>query len=680
MAEGRSSAEEIAACKLREYFVTQGFELPIRAMLDEKAPGTIRLQVVDGEPGDAFWLTGSGQRIVVRGSNGRSVLYGVHRLIDWFRGDRKSDDLEVEERAHFRERWMAPTIHGRSDDPANFEYLTRLGVNTSYLRGRRDAFIEVKHFTHYVRDDRHLPQISQVCPPDDALRAVAQRACQLAQQHGLEVAMFQDEPTAIAGPGSKSDETKDALPTNLLKTFPADMLGAAYCHRYRSDGWKALSVFHPKVEAHYRELLSRVLAQFPGLHTLYLYNEDAGSANIWPPTEPNPAIYPRGYDGYPDAAHLHLIKLLQDEGSARRSDFRVATATAHWYQPDELRRKMVAELPPQSILITFAAWDANVDTTLLSDWTRDLCRQALERGDLTLLAENDFTGTSDDLLMEITAGLPMPLRTYRKCHAWAAAGVHGIMQHHTGGPTFGVNSITDLAFREFSWRPLVTLEQAGERIRALLSLQLYGEEAAQAMWQACCEVDKAMDAIEAGDANRPYISRLWHSRSLMFPSHLKTGLRREGVSTSAYCGDGIDPHLWRQTLLQEVDAYAKALEYARRACALAPTDQAPFHQPRKTSPALTCRDYAAIASDAIEIVLRFKQSFLNFLDAEQAAGSDLASVWRLELENDEALLAVLQRRERWQQSPYGQRILRDYRNDLEQKVRCLQRCLKEYMA
>jgi hypothetical protein len=671
---GDSPAEKIAAGELRGFLKDAGLELAILSGDETSAAPRFLLRASGEEERDAFRLTRDDRGICISGSNPRSVLYGVYRLIDWLGGDRESDALDVEESAHFVERWMPATLHGRTDDERNIRYLARIGVNTSYLRGRRDELIEVKHLTHYVADRVHLPEISEACPPNPRIVAMARGAYALARRYGLNVTMFQDEPVALVAPDAKSPDKRDGLPPSLMEKLPAGMLGEAYRLQYRRDGWKALSVFHPAVEQHYRELIRQALALFPDLRTLYLYNEDAGASNVRPPAEPcAPHAYPPGYDGYPYAAHLHLAEVIQEAGREINPSFRVATVTYHWYQPDDLRRRMVAGLPRGSVLVSLAAWDDSVDTTVMPEWTKDLFRQAQERGDLVLLADDDFNGTSDDLLMEITAGFPMPIRTYRKLHMWAKAGAAGVTQHHTGGATLGVNSITDLAWREFTWRPLVALEEAESKILALLRKQL-GDEAAAEMMLACRAVDRALDAVEAGADNRPYGSRLHHSYStFMFPPHLEQGLRRAGPSTSDYCGDGIHPEAWRETLRQETAACAEALEHAQRAVALAPERKVPFHLHFPSHPPMSCAEYARVMSNAVEIVLCFKRTFLNFMEAESAGEDGQAAIWKREKSNIEALVRALEVRRRWMQSPYGTRILERLIARCEEKVEILAR-------
>jgi hypothetical protein len=638
---------------------------------------------------DAFSLSrDSAWAIHVAGSNPRSVLYGVYRLIDYLRDPQSCQVLDIQEIAHFTERWMPATLHGRTDNAANIRYLIRLGVNTTYFRGRRDAFAEVKHLTHYVRDDVHLPQISRAYPPHTQMLEMARRTYNLADEHDLHITMFQDEPVAIVGPTSKGPEIGDALPPSLLSLLPADAIGTASCMRYRNDGWKAMSVFHPKVEAHYRQLLRGVLEMFPKLRTLYVYNEDAGSANVHPPTEPYaPQAHPPDFDGYPYAAHLHLANLLQDQGRRIRADFRVASVTYHWYQPDHVRRAMVAGLPAGSVLLTLAAWDDSMDTTITPAWTQELCRQVHHRGDMVLMADDDFNGSSDDLLMEITAGFPCPHRTYRKCNAWAKAGVSGITQHHTGGPTLGINAIGDLAWREFTWRPLVSADQADAVILQLLERQLGSQAAAKEMLLACRDVDNALDAVEADLPNRPYCQRLHHSARIAFPPHLEQGLRRQGQPTSQYVGDDVDAAAWADILRKEIAAYTQASLHAHAAADLCSDSAQPFHQlytpdpgdqpaqgGNDGQPPRSCRQYALIAANAIDIVLGFNRMLLNFLDADLADNdATRLNVWRGEAGNAQNLLRHLEDRRPWMQSPYGRRILDRYIARIGHKIELLRK-------
>ena len=648
ISDAPAAAERTAAGEL-EAFLREQASLAVEIVAESEAPegrgivlgtpgsvkriarlkrnGDIRVgEAVD----DGFHLKVVGEDVIVAGNNPRGVLYGLCRLIDWLRGDRAGDVLDLSETPHFRERWMCPTLHGRTDEERNFRYMARLGVNTSYLRARRDPFIDIKHFYQYVTEERHLPEISEAAPPHAGMVEMADGACRLALAHGMSIVMLMDEPAAIPARDSKSDQAPKALPPELLDRLDPDMLGRAYLPPFRADGWKALSVFHPKVEAHYAEMLGQLLARYPELKTLYVYNEDCAAANCYPPDEPVAKdAYPPGYEGYPYAAHLHLTKVLQEAGRRIKPDLRLCTVSYHWYIHDELRRKMVTGVPAGSVLITLAAWDDSIDTTVLPDWTHDLIRQARDRGDLVLLADDDFTATSDDLLMEVTAGFPMPFRTWKKCRAWAEAGVAGITQHHTGGPTLGVNGINDLAWRVFTWRPLMTPDEAEGEIRRLTLRQLGSAEATRRMMTAYGAVERALDAVEDDLDNRPYCSRLHHS----FPPHLEHGLKRDWESTSDYIGDGIDPASWRHTLGKEVAAYAEALDAAKEAAELAPADREPFYLWCDPGHKVTCRDYARMTADAIEVVLRFRMMFLHFLEAEKRgqapfSGEDLTEVWR----------------------------------------------------
>ena len=75
------------------------------------------------------------------------------------------------------------------------------------------------------------------------------------------------------------------------------------------DGWKALSVFHPKIERHYDAMMAQMMELFPNLRWLYLYNEDAGAGNCAPQDDPHgKSEYPEGYTGFPYRANIKYAK------------------------------------------------------------------------------------------------------------------------------------------------------------------------------------------------------------------------------------------------------------------------------------------------------------------------------------------------------------------------------------
>jgi len=638
---------------LLETLATASPDLVAGRPMGEASPEHDAYQIIQAE---------AGSDVHVIGSNPRSVVYGVYAFYDLLQQE-VEPPLNVFERAFFKHRIMCPTIEGRSDNPDNLAYLSRMGVNTTFLRARMCPITDVKHFFFYVRDDEHVPGISKHNPPNPEIVKMASGCYRFAQGYGLDTIIFMDEPVAVA-PKDKKDQQEDMLIPETLAELDADMVGEPATVRYREDGWKALSVFHPKIEQHYEAMMSRIMELFPRLSLLYLYNEDAGASNCTPQSDPRAQEqYPAGYTGFPYRAYNHLAELLQNTARTYRPDFRVLIPTFHWGMDSDARPRFLGDLPRDVAVDLVAYNDCVPFVSKMPDWGRELCRTLEARPDVDLMCEDDFTGTNEDQLREVTAGYPMPLRTWKKMHVYAQAGAVGVIQHHVGGPTFGANSLNDLAWRIFSWNPLMNEEEARATVRRLLLAQFGSTEAAEKMGQACDAVDRCLDADEAGSADRPYQARFGHGLQNLFADALL-------FSKQAYLATSLDRYFsvgwegraerWLETLRREVAALCEAVRCAREAVALTPTDRKPRYIYREW-PALTdCRAYATGIAEAIQTMLCFKRSMMHRLVFSGIGGAgeeEIAAARAAEIENCREMRKALAARRPWLQSPSGQRTM-----------------------
>lgn len=570
-------------------------------LLGSRLEGDLCLMKVPVEE-DAYYLLQKGGDALVLGSNGRSIMFAVFHLEDWLRGDRDgATTLNVFEKAYFRERWMNPTIHGRCDVPANYDYLMRLGVNATYLRGRRDVYETAtsQGLRMCVSARKHLPVLSRLQPVHRSSARMMNEAYRLARANGMETVLFTDEPKVLF-----PQRTTDAA---ILAELTPDMLGYPNHAGYRREGRLALSIFHPEVEQHYRELVRNVMRKYPDLRDLYVYNQDVDADNCWPPSDvAGRRQYPAGYAGYPYAAHARLVQVLQEEGRKFNKRLRVDTGTWHWFYEDKAIDEMVARLPPGSVLACLNTNDDRVAVVKPAGKIPGIIEQAKKRQDLVMIADDDFNGTSDDLLTTLTAGFPVPYRTYRKMRQWAEDGAVGITQHHTGGPSLGVNSINDLAWRHFSWTPQMQPEDAEKVIFKWLLGQLGDRSAALQMRKACLLIDQALDADEA--TPRPYSARLMHGiETITTPLKLD---QMPVISRQAIANREYDNKAWHLSLAAEVGLLRQALAAAEKAVAAAPANRRPFFMLWKDD-GMTCRDYARLQKETIEIVMRAKQSILH---------------------------------------------------------------------
>jgi hypothetical protein len=475
----------------------------------------------------------------------------------------------------------------------------------------------------------------------------------LATEHGMDSIVFVDEPKVLF-----PDRPADA---RIIGSLDADMLGYPAHEGHRQQGRFALSVFHPRVELHYRELVRDLMGRFPGLRYLYVYNQDDSSDNCWPPSDRlGRRFYPKGYDKYPYAAHARLVRILQGEGRKHNPLFRVVTGTWHWFHNPEYVDRMTGQLPPDSVL---ACLNCNDDRIAVVDPRPEIpriLRNVRARGKLKLVADDDFNGTSDDLLTTITAGFPTPFRTYRKMRRWARESARGVSQHHTGGPSFLANGINDIAWRYFSWHPLVSEKTANRKIEEWMLGQLGDATAARAMMAACRKIDRALDLDER--TKRPYLGRMTHGTEVSTLPLRRDNMPvivRQSVKFGIY-----ENSAWHASLAAEVSLLKDALAAAARAERLAPAGRRPFHLAWKGT-AANCKSYARQMRETIEIVMRLKTSMLHFalFSVTQKAGR-LNRIVREERANTRRLVAVLKRHRRWDLDGYYDRL----RTSLEAKL------------
>jgi hypothetical protein len=235
---------------------------------------------------------------------------------------------------------------------------------------------------------------------------------------------------------------------------------------------------------------------------------------------------------------------------------------------------MLKAFPAESALNLIAFNDCVPFFSTMTGWAREVTEAVRRRPDLELLCEDDFTGTNEDQLREVTAGYPMPLRVWKKMRLYAQEGADGVIQHHVGGPTFGANSINDLAWRIFSWHPFMERVEAEEVVRRMLHAQLGSAEAANLMFQACEAVELCLDADEEGASDRPYIARFGHAHKFFAQPLLLSSIEQLREDLDEYFASGREgrPAIWLETLRKEAAALEEAVGYSRRAVLAAPVE------------------------------------------------------------------------------------------------------------
>ena len=614
---------------------------------------------------DAYHITEINNAIIISASNERSLFYALFAFEDWIKNrEIDNSELDIFEESHFEGRWMNPTQQGHPDEKENIEYLLRIGVNTTYLRGRYDIIngahgnyrIDLQTLRSSVSDKLKLPIFSKYHKPDPANVKAVTNTYNLAVSHGMETVHFVDEPQTIS---ATTDSGKA-----IIKSLSTDMIGYPALSSHRSKGNVALCLFHPKIESHYRELAKNLLKKFPKLGNLYVYNQDDGSDNCWPLSDPyGKNFYPEGYSKYPYAAHIQIVKILQDEGKKINPAFKVITGTWHWFWEKEATAKMISGLPKGAGLCCLNTNDDRIAVVEPMPQIHNVLKLLKKRKDLVFIADDDFNATSDDLMMAMTAGYPTMFRTYKKMNKWAKEGATEITQHHTGGPSLLMTSLNDLAWRYFSWHPLVEEKEASAKIWEILMLQLRNKKASTLFLKATRLIDKALDLDE--QSPRPYNARIVHGLYTMKIPLLPENLPK--LISLAKENEYYRSIKWHKTLAKEIMILEKALGLARKGEAQAPVDQQPFNLfwNGKTPSKITCRTYAMYHCNSIEIIYRMKICLMNFISAILSSDrKSLIGIIKLERDNLSKLIHVLESHKKWDAPDYNDNLIKDFKKKL----------------
>lgn len=603
---------------------------------------------------DGYHVKRKDKMVVIAGNNARSVLYGVYRLGDWLvETGGKKKKLDLCESPFFQQRWMHPGQMGKSDTREGFSFLTRMGVNTVYLHnhwGEPMALWEnAWELHHLVAEREHLPQVAKLAPPRKESCAMVDRAYQLASKWGVTPAFALLDPAYA-----------EEIHADLAKELPPDVLTTPWAERERSR-CQSFCIFHPLVEKHFKALVKRLLTRYPDVKAIYLYNEDLDTGHCNPAECPRcRKLYPENYEGYPWINHLRQIEIYQDAAREVGKEFQILTGTWHW--EGDIRKEMIANMPAGNIVGCLNATDCRTSVWKIPNWAKDVCKKVVGRSDLQLFAFDDFNGSCEDVMMEVAHGFPLPYLIYRKMNAFAQAGVTGLAPHALCGPSLRVNAVNDMAYREFSWNPLMSQAKACQKIQQLARAQSGNRVASVAMLECWKTIDKVMELWSSEDVPRLLddFIRGWVTTPIV-PIRLKDdGNLLYTVAQGFRNGDAMPKR--RLELVNAggaLDLMETALSQIRRAVKSSPTNQHPHFIWDNSKNPLTCREYATLQAEAIEIVINMKRSQQNLLEAgkigEKTPG--FIEIMKRDVAVASRLIELLASRKRWVDSRKGKQFI-----------------------
>lgn len=448
-----------------------GREANVRAVRDMGTKGLIDLRNVTAED-DGFHLRRVGQDIVVAGSNSRGILYGVYALEDFINAG-ANGVLDVRRVPYYRKRGSAPGYYWNSYDNLLTEdfseekaaYLARLGVNQLTLN-------YAGILTSYVKSDVFPFQKSPNAELQRKLKVMSE-AC---EKYGLDYYMMLTLPILPTEDGNLADYPPEALGT-VKRPWGGDANGLS----------RTLCVNSPIVQEHLRNIIRKLVREYPAVKGAYVYNMDIASWICTPElcercavacTDSPPDVY------NPWESQAKMVTLLAEAAHEENPHFDLRFwGTVHY--PEERIEKLLRGAQGYDSLIT--AWHGNdhdvmvpdvAEPTLYFSITQKICE---ERG-IPLYVPFEFNN-----LESIPRSLPFPFHvsdSLRKHKNW---GTRHIEEH--AGPIVAHNPVNALAMREFQWDP----DQAPDKVLASLSSRQFGPAAGKRVYEAWLEMEKAMD-------------------------------------------------------------------------------------------------------------------------------------------------------------------------------------------
>jgi len=448
-----------------------GRESGLKAIEELGDAGELRVRDISAED-DGFHLKQVGDDIVVAGANPRAVLYGVYAFED-FVNDGATATLDIRKVPYFRKRgsglYYTYTLFGSELEAFPEEkaiYLSRLGINQLTDQGIGGPFGK------FVGSDL----FGFKTPPDPQFQSRVKEISAVCKKYGIDVYLFLIEPTLEAIDGA-------------FDRYPEEALGTAKPPWGAGDSGLArtLCVHSPLAQDYLREMMQKLVREYPDVKGVQLYNLDVGSwfctpelcercktaCSASPPEVFNPA-----------ETQAKVVGLLADAAHAERPDFDLKLwSTVHYH--GDLFDKMIHSAE---------AYDA-----LASSWTGSdravIVPDAAERTVSCIVSQEVARAHGVPFYMmcelnnleAIPRSLPFPfhvcdaLRKYKRWDVENLTEIFGVVAEH--------DSINAIVTKAFQWNP----DQPVEVFLADLARRQFGEDAGKLMYQAWEEMQKAFD-------------------------------------------------------------------------------------------------------------------------------------------------------------------------------------------
>jgi len=576
-----------------------------------KSSETIRRLVEKGEirigevsvNDDGFHLKRAGSDIVIAGANPRGVLYAVYRFEDWLRGDRADDkSLDIFEVPYFRTRHIPGMLY----DQEAIRYLSRLRVNSStsahsLLPFSMHSYVSSDVFPGIIDENTRAQYRAE-------LRGTIERC----RRYGIELFPWFMEPVALL---MKNTPRVGWWKTGITNgdVFPKEVIGISRWHR--SMDTYSLCVNHPKVQAHYADMIKRFVSDFPEVKSILVYQNDTGSClcdSSLCPCCKKLGIKPLGYV----ENHVTFMRILQKAANEVNPQFTVFVGPWHFDRYDRETAELLLqgkEIPPgsqdslQYMLQNMDIHSGLLSTSFMSDGhlafnhevpafkrAMDTCRK---RG-VTMGFVDLFLGC-DEFWPPTGGGFPAPFNAWDKLQTYRKYGRDVIWDESGHGAPVTILDINELIWKEGAWNPNQDKEQTVKRI----AVRQFGQIAGEKMYLAWKELGKVVSLWGDPVCRVSYFERLFH--------YLEAGNKMyDTLSARAEESRKLfsKPENWKTALLFRENLklmqehYEKAASLMTEAINLASEREYPYYCYYEPEKERNCKSYAQQLYNQVKII------------------------------------------------------------------------------
>lgn len=439
----------------------------LKAIKSFEDKGDISIRNVSAED-DGFHLKQVGQDFVVAGANPRGVLYGVYAFED-FVNDGANGVLDIKKIPYFRKRGNGPFYCSMFNRYINLftedfpeekaAYLSRMGINQltdQGIGGNLHNLVRCDVFTF-------LP------PPQPDFQRKVKAMSALCKKYGIDQYLWIYEPVLAVG----------------LEKYPKEALGTV--NPPYGGMCRTLCVNSPIVQKHLRDMMGKLVREYPDVKGVQFYNLDGGAwlctpglcercKTVCQDSPPN--------EHTPWETQAKLVTLLADAAHEVNADFDFKFWGAVHYHGERFDKMIHAAQGYNSL---FSSWNASDrGLTIPDNAERDpafvISQKVCKERAIPLYILHEYNN-----LECVPRSLPFPFHVcdaLKKIKRWDVkylTEIFGLIPEH--------NAINTLVMKEFQWNP----DQSPKKFLASLSVRQFGESAGTLMYRAWEEMERAFD-------------------------------------------------------------------------------------------------------------------------------------------------------------------------------------------